>query len=297
MGSAEMRTVVRVRRPDRWRGRWEVSVISLLVLAIVGDTTDHREFHLSGPEWFSSYSSGVRVEEALSILGVNHNMMTQEQVRAAYVAQLRRYHPDVSRHPDAGQRTAQIVAAYRFLKQSGRLRPRPPAPPARMTHRDSVGSNGSAPPPHHPDAPVDGMVLTHADPAADPTGRMPTWSVRSTEAGDFGISVIADDTISIGLPTDAASRFLDDSAHNVGEIIYLDRSAGLMQLLVRFVDQPICQIILDIQGRAATGTTELFCSIASIDDRPAPPIDDVTRFVAQRLAMTAEADDREPTWQ
>ena len=50
-----------------------------------------------------------------------------------------------------------------------------------------------------------------------------------------------------------------------------------------FIDEPACQVIFDLQGRAARGTTEIFCTIESMEDRPPPPIDAVTRFVADKL--------------
>ncbi|MEI2654536.1 MAG: hypothetical protein V9G12_20730 [Microthrixaceae bacterium] len=79
------------------------------------------------------------------------------------------------------------------------------------------------------------------------------------------------------------------TGHVVGDVTFLDRSAALLQILVAFVDEPVCQMIFDLQGRAAHGTTEVFCTIDSIEDRPAPPIDAVTRFIAEHLAETISA--------
>ena len=103
------------------------------------------------------------------------------------------------------------------------------------------------------------------------------------------VQVIADDTIEVAAPPDLAFAWLVQTGHVVGDVTFLDRSAALLQILVAFVDEPVCQMIFDLQGRAARGTTEIFCTIDSIEDRPAPPIDAVTRFVAEHLAETISA--------
>ena len=202
----------------------------------------------------------MRIHEALLVLGVTPEEATPARIHEAYIAALRVHHPDTNPHPEAGRRSADITEAFRILSTVDPVEFAAPAP------TPETGPSGDAPKP------------------PPPTGRAGSdlWSAIGTEG--FGLRVIADDTIELDLPTDLAAQFLHNAAHSVGEIIYLERSSGLMQLLVHFEDEPLCQIILDIQGRAARGTTEVFCSVASMDDRPPPPIEAVTEFIATQLA-------------
>lgn len=63
------------------------------------------------------------IGDARAVLGVGGSASTAE-VRAAYWARLRAVHPDHNAGRDAG--TAQVVAAYRALRDTP---PEPPAPP------------------------------------------------------------------------------------------------------------------------------------------------------------------------
>ena len=94
--------------------------------------------------------------------------------------------------------------------------------------------------------------------------------------------MLADDTIGIGLPGYEAYSMTVDALHRLGEVTHDERGSGLLQVLVEFVDGPICQLLVTLQGRA-TGVTEIFCTIESIDDRPAPPIEAVTRLLLETL--------------
>lgn len=94
------------------------------------------------------------------------------------------------------------------------------------------------------------------------------------------------DTLMVELPADEAFRLLLDAAHDVGEITYLDRSVPIVEVLCRFVDEPATSLVMTVQGRAAG--TEVFCTVESIEARPAPPTEAVVDLmedaVAARLA-------------
>jgi hypothetical protein len=98
----------------------------------------------------------------------------------------------------------------------------------------------------------------------------------------IAVAKLADDTVGVGAPGPETFAFLLDACHRLGEVTYVEPSNGLIQVLVEFVDGPVCQLLLTLQGRA-TGVTEAFCTIESIDERPAPPIDAVTDLVVHTL--------------
>lgn len=171
-----------------------------------------------------------------------------DELRAAFLAQVRRHHPDVNAAPGAGARTAQLTEAYRVVLAA--------------LSTATVEADADAP-----------------APSATPPTPGPALDLR----------LIADDTIEVDAPIDLTYALLLQTAHRIGDVTFLDRSAALLQILVQFTDEPPCQVVFDLQGRAARGTTEIFCTIESLEEQPAPPIDAVTRFVADQLAESATA--------
>jgi hypothetical protein len=73
-----------------------------------------------------------------------------------------------------------------------------------------------------------------------------------------------------------------DTAHSLGEISYLDRTAGLVEVIVEFVEAPTSSVLLSLQGRA-TGVTDVFCTVEPLSGGEAPPADAVTRLVLATL--------------
>ena len=195
----------------------------------------------------------VTLGEALALLGLAPSTTDPAVVRAAYLAAIRQAHPDVNEAANATTASARLTVAYTVI-----------------TRALADGQTGPADPP---------------PPAPEPsTPRRPEPVVITVD-----VQVIADDTIEVAAPPDLAFAWLVQTGHVVGDVTFLDRSAALLQILVSFVDEPVCQMIFDLQGRAARGTTEVFCTIDSIEDRDAPPIDAVTRFIAEHLAETINA--------
>lgn len=169
-----------------------------------------------------------------------------ERVRHAYLAAVRREHPDVNAAPGAGSRTAALTEAYTVVRAAIEV----------------------------------GFAASHStEPPPAPSPPQPVAIVELRQ--------IADDTIEVDAPIDHTYGLLVQAAHRAGDVTFLDRSAALLQILVQFVDEPPCQVVFDLQGRAAKGTTEIFCTIESLEDRPPPPIDAVTRFVTDQLTETA----------
>ncbi len=192
------------------------------------------------------------VIEALAVLGLDASTTDPTVVRAAYLSAVRRSHPDRNRASDANRRTASLTAAYRIAI-------------------DGLADLGDEEPP--------------ADAAPEPP---PPPAIVDLDLSAL-VRIIADDTIEVAAPPDITFAWLVQAGHVAGDVTFLDRPAALLQILVAFVGEPWCQMIFDLQGRAARGTTEIFCTIESIEDRPGPPIDAATRFVADQLAEVINA--------
>lgn len=173
--------------------------------------------------------------EAARILGVS-SAATPDEVRIAYRSQIRTHHPDRAGAASAG-RAASIVEAYRVLTESSpATAEEPPAAPSAAT------TNGPVP----PRAATDDLGY-----GAPPVGRIDA------------------DTLALGAPADESFRWLLDAAHDVGEITYVDRSMPIMEVLCRFEGEPATSLLLTLQGRGEH--TEVFCTVESIEARPAPP--------------------------
>lgn len=191
---------------------------------------------------------------ALAALGLAADTTDTVVVRRAFAAAIRAAHPDHSDADDAAERSAVLITAYRLVTAS----------------LSSEASNEASTSPTEPPP----------DPEPDRGERPAVTSL---------VSVVADDTIEVAAPPDLAFAWLVQAGHTAGDVTFLDRSAAMLQILISFVDEPVCQMIFDLQGRAARGTTEIFCTIDSIEDRPAPPIDAVTRFVADAISQVVES--------
>lgn len=121
-----------------------------------------------------------------------------------------------------------------------------------------VGGPPPAPPPPPPrpavplDAHVEGdTLLVHADPA--------TVMARLLEAG-----------------------------HALGEITYLDRGVGLVEVLIQ-VQEPddrapaACSLVCSLQGRL--DGVEVFCTVERLDGHPPPPIAPIVEALATQMGV------------
>lgn len=212
----------------------------------------------------------VKVDEARRVLGIGADAEVDPvAVRATYRRLVRRAHPDVSSRPDAADRTARLNLAYRVLTAAIRTGGLSPA-----GARDATPT-GSDSPPRRKAGSASRKRSASADRSARaprPTPDRPRIAVTAVDAG----------SISIEAPADEALMLLLDSAHSIGEISYLDRTAGLVEVIVEFIEAPTSSLLFSLQGRA-DGSTEVFCTVEPLSGGDAPPVDAVTRLVVRTL--------------
>ncbi len=189
----------------------------------------------------------MQLKDAWALLGLEATD-DRRRVREAYLLGVRATHPDVSDATDAHERTTTLQLAYETV----------------------LGA-------------LDG-ALERREAATTPSAAGPTVPPAPTVSTEPPITAtwIADDTLGIDAPANEALPFLIEACHEVGDVTFLDQRAGLIQVTVGFVDEPVCYLLMNLQGRA-TGVTEVFCSIESIESTPAPPIGAVTRLLVETL--------------
>ncbi len=110
---------------------------------------------------------------------------------------------------------------------------------------------------------------------------------------DLSIDLVDDTTIALGAPGDETLFLLSETAHRLGEITYLDPAAGLIEVIVEFVEAPTSSVVFTLQGRA-TGVTDVFCTVEPLSGGEAPPVDAVTRLVFDTVAAVAVDHHRRP---
>ncbi len=86
-------------------------------------------------------------------------------------------------------------------------------------------------------------------------------------------------------PATVVARLVD-AGHALGEITYLDRSSGLVEvlLLVQEDDDPApaaCSLVASLQGRM--DGVEVFCTVERLDGHPAPPVAPIVAALAEEL--------------
>jgi len=217
------------------------------------------------------YPAAVDLAEAWRVLGLG---VTTDAgaVRGRYLQRLVEVHPDRSSSPDANDETVELNAAYRVVIDWISASTRFPG--------DVAGFGGRHARPRG--APTDGT----GDGAA--SGEPPGWRRRddgrspASSAFFVPISMIDGDTIAVGAPAAETYYLLTEASHDLGEIAHYDPSSSMLSIIVEFVDEPVCQILCVLQGRA-TGVTEIFVSLESLDSTPAPPIDAVTRLFMEAM--------------
>ncbi len=66
-----------------------------------------------------------------------------------------------------------------------------------------------------------------------------------------------------------------EAGHRLGEVTYLDRASGLVEVLLQVQDEgdahpAACSLVASLQGRAEA--VEVFCTVERLDGHPAPPV-------------------------
>ncbi|MGQ0617121.1 MAG: J domain-containing protein [Acidimicrobiia bacterium] len=192
------------------------------------------------------------VGEARDVLGVGRDASTVE-VRAAFRRLVRQHHPD--RAGAAGNdATVRLVAAYRLLRTAV-----------------PVAQPGSARP----------------SPAPAPPPRPRPRPRRERVAPDFAVWIDGD-TVVAGLPAQELFSRLVDVGHGLGEVAYVDAGAGLLEVVIEFLEYPVCSVVLSLQGRS-NETTEAFVTVEPLGGGRGPGADAVAMLFAARLVAAATA--------
>ena len=143
---------------------------------------------------------------------------------------------------------------------------------------------------HHPDHAAD-----RACDDEDLTGRtariieayatLRTQPPTAAAEPSFEIAVVADDTVALDLPAEEVFMVLLDTAHEIGDVTYVDVDAGLLEAIVHFEGTPVCSLVMSLQGRA--DRIEAWCTIESLDANEPPPVADVVRLLADLVRTRA----------
>jgi hypothetical protein len=193
----------------------------------------------------------MRLDEALALLGLDRRP-DDATLRTAYLAAVRRVHPDVTAGHDANHRTAQVNLAYAI------------AVAASPTLESAAGSSPA------------GASWEGAAPTA--TGPTPPASALRTR-----VTKTASDTLVVSVSPGELAMLLIEVGNDIGDFSFFDRVSGLMQLIVEFVGEPVSYLLLAIQATHGGTHTTLVASIESIEDRPPAPIGSVTELLADLL--------------
>lgn len=199
--------------------------------------------------------------EAARLLGLGRDADPNE-IRRAFRALIRRHHPDLDQADD-GTTARELIAAYHLL-----LAPTPEGQPL------AVDDRRSTPPP-------DPSIVQPTVQANAPWADMLAGSWPSSVDDAVPVVRLDGDTLALGAPADEVFRILIEAAHDVGDVTYLDRSVPILEVLCRFVGEPATSLVLTLQGRATF--TEVFCTVESIEARPAPPTDAVVDLLQDAL--------------
>jgi hypothetical protein len=197
----------------------------------------------------------VELDVAVSILGVKPGM-TLTEVRVIYRDKLRITHPDVRAGDvsvdEAGRATALLNEAFNTI-------------------RLIVEQQGCVP--ISMSSPIQGDSSVSTGPP------------RNAGSHHFGsgaaVSIESDDTLSIDAPPDEAFALLLEASSRLGGIGYIDRSLGILEIIVRFEGGPSCSVLMNLQGRAFG--TDIFCTMDSIEAAPTPPFAPVMEALVAEL--------------
>ncbi|MGI8937267.1 MAG: hypothetical protein ACR2JF_03435 [Iamia sp.] len=94
------------------------------------------------------------------------------------------------------------------------------------------------------------------------------------------------DALFVRADPDTVLARLVEAAHQLGEVTYLDRGAGLVEVLVlvqdREGDRPAaCSLVASLQGRL--DAVEVFCTVERLDGHAGPPVAPLVAALAEAL--------------
>lgn len=189
--------------------------------------------------------------EAAHLLGVAADASPAE-ARIAFRALIRRRHPDRA-GAAATDESARLIEAHRLLRR--------PGPP----DRDRAGP-GSA--------------------GADPASSSPTPSPPPWRPGPPVDARVEGDTLLVRAEAATVLAGLVEAGHALGEVTYLDRHSGLVEILVMVQgdddERPAaCSLVASLQGRL--DAVEVFCTVERLDGHPRPPIAPLVAALAAEM--------------
>lgn len=191
---------------------------------------------------------------AAQVLGVDPTSGAAE-LRERYRSLLLTTHPDRNDAPDAAEQTIRLTAAYRLLLS---VSVSPPGPP--QVDPDTTGAS------QHETSRSD----THqSDTHQSDTQR------RSSAA------LVDPTTIEVLAPQVEAMLQLLEVAHRLGDVSYLDRSSGLLELVVEFLDAPTSSVMLTLTG--TDSGTLVRCDVEPLSGGEAPSAAAVTQLLLRTL--------------
>lgn len=90
-------------------------------------------------------------------------------------------------------------------------------------------------------------------------------------------------------PATVVTRLLE-AGHALGEITYLDRGVGLVEVLIQVQEEAdrapaACSLVCSLQGRL--DGVEVFCTVERLDGHPAPPIAPIVAALAAGMGVPA----------
>lgn len=190
-------------------------------------------------------------DEALRVLGLS-SPCTIDDARVEFRARVREHHPDIAGDASTAQASL-ITQAYALLRR--------------------VAADG------------DGSSIDLDQPAARRAQEQEPAAARSTPPSAYEEAIAAElasgDTLLVHAPPAETFGVVFDAASHIGHIGYFDRNLGIVETIVRFEGGPSCSVLTTLQGRS--NGTEVFCTMASIEAQPAPPIRPVVEALVDAI--------------
>ena len=114
-------------------------------------------------------------------------------------------------------------------------------------------------------------------------GRLPTAPPRreSVATDESAPEARPPDSAVLQVPPGVLFERLLESAHDVGDVTYVDPDAGIVQLLVTLPGWPPSQLTCQVARRGSDDV--IVSTLDSLEARPAPPIESVVDLLAAGL--------------
>jgi len=100
------------------------------------------------------------------------------------------------------------------------------------------------------------------------------------------------DTLVVDADPATVMAALLDAGHDLGDVTYLDRSSGLVEIMVHLRAEDdatavpfACSVVASLQGRAHG--VEVFCTVERLDGHPPPPVAPLVAALAEEMGLTA----------